>query len=305
ATLVLMVIWANVHASYMLGLGIAGVLTLEALLARPRERRAIVGWSIFLAAAVLAAFVTPHGIQGFIYPFQVSGMGVVAVIDEWRATNFTDDRLFIIVAAALWLVVALRWRRINPLRIVLLGGLTALAVAHARHQMPFAIVAPLIVIPLLPRERKEVQRESALSSRTMWLAGTLAAVALIAVRAIAPFNLHDNIAFASTAIARVPAPLRAQPVFNGYSFGGPLILAGVQPYIDGRADMYGDAFTLDYVAMLRGDMMRFRRADRRWRFGWTILPPKVGLVAKLDRAPEWRRLYADRWAVIHVRRPAT
>ena len=161
----------------------------------------------------------------------------------------------------------------------------------------------MIVIPLIARERGEVQRHAALSSRATWLAGALALVALIAVRALIPFDLHDNIAFASTAIGRVPAPLRAHAVFNGYSFGGPLILAGVRPYIDGRADMYGDAFTLDYVAMLRGDMMRFRRADRRWRFGWTILPPKVGLVAKLDRAPEWRRLYADRWAVIHVRRP--
>jgi len=115
--------------------------------------------------------------------------------------------------------------------------------------------------------------------------------------------MKDNIAFPMTAIGRVPADLRTEPVLNGYSFGGPLALSGVRPYIDGRADMYGDQFTLDFLEMLRGDMARFRRADRRWRFGWTILPPKVRLVSKLDREPGWRRLYADKWAVVHVRAP--
>ena len=113
--------------------------------------------------------------------------------------------------------------------------------------------------------------------------------------------MKDNVAFPVTAIRHVPAQLRSQPVLNGYSFGGPLILAGIRPYIDGRADMYGDDFTLDLVDMMRGDIDRFRRADRRWGFAWTILPANARLVPKLDREPGWRRLYSDRWAVVHVR----
>ena len=305
AALPIMLVWANLHASYMLGLGIAGSLALEALLSQPRDRPVVVRWAAFLALAVLAAGVTPHGVQGFLYPFQVSGMRVVSVIDEWRATNLTGDRLFIAFTVAVWALIGLRWRHIHPLRILLLAGLTAMAIAHARHQMPLAIVAALMVAPLIAGGHGEMHRHEAVGKRPLWVVAMTAVLLLTVARAALPFEMKDNSAFPLTAFSHVPAPLRMQPVFNGYSFGGPLILSGIRPYIDGRADMYGDDFTLDFVAMLRGDIVRFRRADRRWRFAWIILPPKIGLVAKLDREPGWRRLYADQWAVVYDRAPRT
>ncbi len=301
AALPFMLIWANLHASYILGLGIAGVLALEAIVDRSRDRQVMVRWAVFIAGTGLAACITPHGVQGFHYPFQVSGMGVVSVIDEWRVTNLKDDRLFIIAATAVWVLVALRWRRLHPLQILFLAGLTAMAVAHARHQMPLAIVAALVIGPLI--DDGEIHREESVRRRSLWFAAAAGAALLVALRVTLPFEMKDNSAFSISALSHAPAPLRTRPVFNGYSFGGPLILYGIRPYIDGRADMYGDEFTLDFVAMLHGDIARFRRADRRWKFAWTILPPKVGLVSKLDREPGWRRLYSDKWAVVHVRVP--
>jgi hypothetical protein len=92
-------------------------------------------------------------------------------------------------------------------------------------------------------------------------------------------------------------------VFNGYSFGGPLILAGIKPYIDGRADLYGDAFVSDYEQITRGDRARFNRAVDRFGIRWTMLPPSSSpLIAALDASPRWRRIYADRVGIIHVRR---
>lgn len=305
AAVAIMLVWANLHASYILGIGIAGLLALEAFLAESPDRPQIVRWAAFLAGALVAAGVTPHGVQGFLYPFEVSGMRVVSVIDEWRATNFDDDKLFIAVAVALWGLVALRWRQLHPLRIALLAGLTAMAVAHVRHQMPFAIVASLLAGPLITGGAGELRRQEAVGDRALWLAAAAAALLVVAARAAVPFAIRDNIAFPVTAIGRVPAELRSQPVLNGYSFGGPLILSGIRPYIDGRADMYGDEFTFDLVAMMRGDIERFRRADRRWGFGWTILPANVRLVSRLDREPGWRRVHSDRWAVVHVRDPTT
>jgi hypothetical protein len=70
--------------------------------------------------------------------------------------------------------------------------------------------------------------------------------------------------------------------------------------------MYGDDFTARYYKISKGDVRGWREADARWKFGWTILPPDNALVAVLDKEPGWRRLYADKWAVIHIRdRPAT
>ena len=104
-------------------------------------------------------------------------------------------------------------------------------------------------------------------------------------------------------LAHIPEQLKSQPVFNEYSFGGPLILAGVRPYIDGRADMYGDAFVRDYFRAAEGDVGRFDKAVQRYGIRWTMLQHRNGLVKKLDASPQWRRIYSDKIGVIHVRRP--
>ncbi len=301
AAVPLMLVWANLHASYIIGLGLAGALALEALIDQRRDRAVIVRWAAFLAVAVVAACITPYGVNGFFYPFQVSGMRALAVIREWQATTFQEHLPFIAVTAALWLLIAVRWRRLHPVRILLLAGLTVMAAAHMRHQALLIIVAAMITGPLMAARAQPVRRQETASPRALWIVGSVSAAILIVLGAALTLKMKDNSAFPNTAINNLPASLRAQPVLNGYSFGGPLILAGIRPYIDGRADMYGDEFTLDYMAMYRGDMERFRRADRRWRFGWTILPPRAGLIAKLDREAGWRRLYADKWAVVHVR----
>jgi hypothetical protein len=292
AASLIMLIWANIHASYILGLGIAAAFAFEALLSP--ERRDLPKWAAFVAASVVLACITPHGISGFLYPFQVSGLHLVAVINEWRPTTFKDDKLFLAWTALAWLLIAWRWRQIHPVRILLLAGMTAMALVHARHQMTFVIVASLLLAPLLRAEELPRRPVSAL-----WIAPVVVILAL--AQWAMHFTLRQNPAYPLAAIASVPPDLRARPTFNSYGFGGPLILAGIHPYIDGRTDMYGDAFTLDYVAALRGDGARFQALDRRWHFGWTILAPTDGLVQLLDASPDWRRIHSDRFGVVHVR----
>ena len=102
---------------------------------------------------------------------------------------------------------------------------------------------------------------------------------------------------------RSPPTCALAPGLNGYGFGGPLIRAGIRPYIDGRSDMYGDAFFADYQRILDGDRAAFDRADRRYRFRWTMLPPRYGaLINRLDTDPAWARIHADPHAIVHRRR---
>ena len=112
----------------------------------------------------------------------------------------------------------------------------------------------------------------------------------------------DGIANPQTAINSVPVSLRKLPVFNQYGFGGPLIHNGIRVFIDGRADVYGDDFVTDYVQIADGDIPKWNVAMKKWHFAWSILPPKNKLSAYLDKQPDWVRVYADEWAVIHVRR---
>ena len=65
--------------------------------------------------------------------------------------------------------------------------------------------------------------------------------------------------------------------------------------------MYGNDFLANYFGAERGDRAALPALLAQYRVGWTLLPPSVGAVAALDRMADWHRVYADEWAVIHVR----
>ena len=104
-----------------------------------------------------------------------------------------------------------------------------------------------------------------------------------------------------TALAHVPPQLLSQPVFNEYAFGGYLIFKGVKPYIDGRADMYGDAFFAEDQQIQSASQSAMDAAVARYHIRWAILPPDSPLTDALARTPGWKRTYADRYAVVLVK----
>ena len=289
----IMAAWANLHASYILGLGIAGLFTLEALIDHRRDRATALRWVSWGLLAVAATAVTPHGLQGFLYPFQVKDMAVLAIIQEWRPTRLPDDLPFVAYASLFWVFVALRWRQLPPLRLLLLAGLFALALTHVRHQVLFGITAALVAAPLYGRPPARLDPH--------WRWAATAILALCCARLTVPWQMPDTDVYPLSLIRTLPAELRSKPVLNDYSMGGPLIMSGIAPAIDGRADMYGDPFTFAHLAMQNGDMPRFRAFVRRWDVRWTILTRDSVLAARLDGEPGWRRLAATPDGVIHVR----
>lgn len=65
--------------------------------------------------------------------------------------------------------------------------------------------------------------------------------------------------------------------------------------------MYGDVFLSDYIRATRSAGPALARTLDRYRIAWTILPSGSVVAESLDRMPGWRRIYADRHAVVHVR----
>ena len=116
-----------------------------------------------------------------------------------------------------------------------------------------------------------------------------------------PLSPPENEANPWNLIAAVPPELRSQPVLNGYSMGGPLILSGIRPYVDGRGDMYGDALVVDYSHIAHGDAQAFDAAVMRWNIRWAILPNGSKLIPLLDRTPGWRRFARDRVGALYIR----
>jgi hypothetical protein len=298
AAALLMLVWANLHASFAFGLVMIPFFALEALIQERDRKWALLSWGLFAHVSLAVTLVNPSGLQGLLYAFQVSSMKILPLINEWRPSSLSKDPLFFAMTAIATLTVVLRKPRLSVPRLLLIAALFYLALTHARHQALFGIVSVLLVASSLGHSGRD---DDAFPRAAVIMLGA-GLLFISAIRLVAPMPHRDTPVYPGAAIASVPPALRSQPVLNAYDFGGALILHGVAPFIDGRADMYGDEHTADAYAIERGDAQRFNAAVTRWNIRWTILHPTEKLVSVLDRDPAWRRAYADKYAVIHVRK---
>ena len=299
----LMTAWANLHGSYVLAFVVAGAFGLEALVAPNADRLKVVrGWGLFGLASVACAMITPLGPVGIIHPFSLMGMKILPHIVEWRAEDFSELSAFAIALMATLYVCLGRGVRVPPVRLLLLLALFFMSLQHTRHQLVLAMLAPLILAAPIGQALGHA-RETARPSRPLLAGFAVAVVLLLGLRIALPVQRVDGPTSPITALAHVPADLAAQPVLNGYGLGGYLIAKGVRPFIDGRADMYGDAFTEAYFKAVEPDPAALEALLAKHRIAWTILGPEEGTVKLLDADPRWRRVYADRFAVVHRRVP--
>jgi hypothetical protein len=227
---------------------------------------------------------------------RIANLEMLPLIDEWKPSSpGVTPFFFAVLAAALFSI----WRyrpRLHPVRWALLAFLLVMALLQVRHQAVLAIVSAM----LLPTGFARLSKEPARSRAMLFVAG--AGAALVIVRAVLPIALPTNEANPWQLIVAVPPQLRSQPVLNGYAMGGPLILSGIRPYVDGRGDMYGDELVVDYKRITDGDAVALEEAVRRWNIRWAILPHRYGkLLALLDRSPGWRRIHEDSIGVIYER----
>ena len=284
-------LWTNTHGSFLVAGPIGAAIAFDAL--QKTKWRNWRQWAWFALASAIGMLLNANGMRGLMRPFQMENLALLPLVQEWQPSTLQWMPQFYAALAIGIFALLYRGVRVPPGRLLLLIFLASLAFSQVRHQSWFIIVAACIVPPLLATEpsRDAVGR---------WI--VLAAIPLVAVRAVWGIVPAENSANPTHLIAAVPANLRSQPVFNDYTFGGPMILAGMRPFIDGRADMYGDAFVLDYSRMLDGDRTRFETVVRRYGIRWTMLPSGSALNRALDRSPQWTRIYADRVGTIRVRR---
>ncbi|HET9813505.1 MAG TPA: hypothetical protein VFP57_07605 [Sphingomicrobium sp.] len=295
AAALLMVVWANVHGSFVMGLAIAGAFGLEALLASEDRARALREWLIFGIACLAAVFVNANGIAGVLHPLKIANLAMLPLIDEWKPSNPAVTPFFFAMLAAALVLVLLKRPKLHPVRWLLLAGLLVLALLQVRHQAVLAIVAA-IVLPT------GCTKSTTVEHRTAALLAAAAGALFVAIRAAMPVALPYTEPNPWKLIAHVPPPLRSEPVLNGYAMGGPLILSGIRPYVDGRGDMYGDELVVGYKRITEGDAAALQQAVERWNIRWAILPNRYAkLIALLDRSPEWRRIYKDEVGAIYVR----
>ncbi|HXZ18074.1 MAG TPA: hypothetical protein VEH77_19275 [Roseiarcus sp.] len=303
----LMTVWSNLHGGFVIGLALIAPFACEAVLAADPGAglAAARRWGLFALASLAAALVNPYGIEALLFPFRLIGLANLSRISEWSPQDFggmspMEAALIAFVGFALT-----RPMRVPPVRVALLAVLVAMALAHTRHAQLLGLVAPMLLAPPIA-EAIGAPTPGGLRpvARTALAAALMGALALSLVRLAFPVVRTDGHGAPIAALAAVPPELKEKPVLNDYGFGGLLIFEHVPPFIDGRADMYGDAMLSLYRKLAAGDPAALEATLARYRIAWTIFPPDRGVVAMLDREPGWRRLYADDVAVVHIRADA-
>lgn len=312
-----MALWANLHASFMFGLALTGFLGGEAVLlpapgmSRLDEARR---WGVFLLLASASAWLTPNGLAGLIQPFRLMMMPALSQIVEWRGADFQHFQpleLWLLGFAGLGFATGIR---LPPTRLLLVLGLCQMTLQHIRYVEILGFVAPLALAAPLGAEIAARVRAVPFSvvGRAVMQLGRPAAVPAIALGLGLAVLFSLPLLLAPVRRANGPVtPARAfavaermgllkKPVFNSYGFGGYLIFRGVPTFIDGRAELYGNAAILHYLKAQRDRRTLFAMLDR-FHIAWALLAPQDGAALLLEGMPGWRRVYSDRYAVVDVR----
>ena len=297
-----MALWANLHGGFVFGFVLLAFLGVEALLEEPGNRQTLKSWAFFSVGAVFAAMLTPHFVDGLIFPFRLIATAQLANIGEWQPANFAALQPFELVLLAAIYVFLSRGVKLPAIRLLALLLLLHLSLQHVRHQMLFAMAVPLLLAEPLANALNLRPESKLRAVHPTWIVAALVvAICVCVTRLMGPVSRGGDAVTPEVALKHVPGSVIAMPVLNDYSFGGYLIFRGVPVFIDSRAELYGDAFLQNYSRIIRPDTAALKATLEKYRIGWTILKPDSPAVVVLDLLPGWRRVYTDRIAVIHVR----
>ncbi|MEM5389021.1 hypothetical protein VSR68_36530 [Paraburkholderia phymatum] len=300
-----MTLWANLHGSFIFGLVLAALIGVEALVDTTADRVSVARqWGLFLVSATAVSLLNPNGWHGLVHPVQLMSMMSVASITEWKSPDFQHLQPIELVLAALLYVSFARGVRLPLPRLFILLGLIHMALQHSRHQMVTGVLGAVLLAEPLGRAFR-VGDNPAPERRPMvrWILGGFACgVIATGIRVVHPIARTDDPVSPISALAHVPAQILSEPVFNSYGFGGYLIFRKIKPFIDGRADLYGDDFVSDYLTATAPDRTAFERLVTKYQIRWAILHAGTAVADMIDALPDWRRIYADDHAVVYVRK---
>jgi hypothetical protein len=304
----LMTLWANLHGSFTFGLAMVTLIACDALWRAPHSERLGVArqWSLFALFALGAACLNPYGPEMILVTFRTVALGAaLTTVAEWRSQDFTHLGAFEIIMLgafgfALYRGVTLPW-----LRILMLFGVLHLSLSQVRHADLLGMLAPIFLARPLAEQFNAVAAKQASSVVRLGAWPPAAAlVLLVGITGLASMRDVTPAAKITPANAIHSVDMAAAgPILNDYDFGGYLDFVGIPPFIDGRAELYGQAYMLRHDrALSLQNLPDFLQLLDEYGIRTTLLTPSTPAVALLDRLPDWRRAYADDIAVVHTRR---
>ncbi len=330
-----MVLWVHSHAGFLVGFLLWGVYFVESLVeawCRPGRRtwRRVRRLGLLGVALVLASWLHPQGPGVWLYPWKTLGLERLTWIEEWKSPDFTRPETWPFLAWWFLMLLVLgtgspSWRLRHGL---LWMGFGLLGFRAVRNVALFSVVAPVVwtayarpwwarwrkrLSEMLRRGAKSASRWRPFGSSTTppvrpWVNRTLLLFAwVVALARLAAVSTPSAIAsYVAQTFPQGPVTYLKEVhpegrLFNSYNWGGYLLwaLPEYPVFIDGRTDLYGDAYLRLWASVVT--------AEPGWQgvldeYGVTIvmLEPHWPLSKVLPLAG-WKEVYRDDHAVMFLR----
>ena len=322
----LMVLWANLHGSFFLGIVCLAAHILGATLDNvfPRSQESMLAWKDIrrLTAVTLvtaaAPVLNPNGMRLLIYPFGTLGSPAMQqYIMEWFSPDFhlAQFQPFALYVLVLITVLGLSRRRPTTTDFIFMLGFGYASLRSAR-QIPFFVLTttPLLTsqllhvwedwgLPNLSITRRRSRRRTFLVVNWAMLAVLLSGAVALAGHALLGNAAAQRHAFPVAAVDFLEESETPGNIYNLYHWGGYLVwrlYPERKVFIDGRADVYGDAFINEYLEVYQAREAWQQPLDR-YDVNVAIVDKGSPLSAVLSERSEWIRAFADEQAVIFTR----
>ena len=314
----LMLLWVNLHAGFALGLALIGLYIVRAVL--DGEWNQVRPLLIVLLLCVAVVPLNPNGFRMFSYPYEtLTSPSMAAFIQEWASPDFHKITYLPLAILLLSTFAAMALSPTRPrLGEIFLVLVTALgSLRSVRHIPIFSLFAAPVLAKHLWAIAKERGWDKLLTGAETRPTGLklliniilLLAPVLLAVTRVWHFASHqryyESIRNPVAAVEFLKSQHLPGPIYNRYGWGGYLIYQlypEYRVYIDGRADVYGDAFFTEAMQMYDG-VGNWKEPLDRYGIQTVIIDPNVALSTLLRSDKEWSKVYEDDQAVIFRRIP--
>ncbi len=322
----LILLWVNLHAGFALGLALIALFCAGEILDRtlgegPNSKSHLPQLVSVLLVSIALVPLNPYGTRLYLYPFQTLHSRTMQVyIGEWFSPNFHDPKYLptLLMMLAILIVPVLSPRRMRPRELLLLLATTFLALRSVRHIPIYMLVAVPLMSGMVSSRLKSTRAITLLQpsdpplplAKSVFNAAVLASVmAFCVVRlcyVIGRQATTEATAFPAAAVAFLEKDHPPEPIMNHYNWGGYFIwklYPQNKVYIDGRADVYGDAFMDEfaYAYYLKGRSWPI--ALNHWNIETVVLPPDAPLITALSGSSGWKTLFRDEQAVVLSKEP--
>jgi hypothetical protein len=319
-----MLLWVNVHGGYAIGFMLLGVYIVGETFNRltGHDEDPVLSWrqirTLLLLGVIAFAVVVinPYGWQMWLYPFRTVGIGALRdFIQEWRSPDFHLSLTWAFLATLLLSLAALGRspRRADWTDLAMLGLWTFWSLFASRNIGLYG----LLTIPALARYADAAWGQylpvSSTSSRRQsarlnWvLLSLVICAALVKIGVV--LNPQEAIkaeqeGLPAKAVQFIQENKPAGPLFNSYNWGGYLIFKlwpDYPVYIDGRTDLYDDAFIRRYLNAVAGGEGWQKTLDQD-DINLVLIESDSTLARFLKGDPAWDILYQDTMATVFARK---